>query len=122
MTYITCVHCSSDSKFIVSGATDDAIKIWNLETGELVRTLTDHTDGVNSICYSPDDKYIASSSHDGTIKIWDATTGNLLHTLVDEMSRLIHFPDNYKFNIIRGLCYYSSYDENIVQQITKYLK
>jgi WD40 repeat protein len=44
-----------------------------------------HSDGVNSLSYSPDGKFLASSSDDGTIKIWETKTWQL--TRVIKMSR-----------------------------------
>ena len=35
---------SPDGKTLASGSWDNTIKLWNVETGELVRTLTGHTD------------------------------------------------------------------------------
>ena len=49
--------------------------------GRLVHTLKGHSEGVNSVSYSPDGKYIVSGSGDSTIKVWDSRTGVLLYTL-----------------------------------------
>nr|WP_315792023.1 WD40 repeat domain-containing protein [Fischerella sp. JS2] len=35
-----------------------------------MQTLTGHTNGVNSIAFSPNSRIIASASDDKTIKIW----------------------------------------------------
>ena len=64
---------------IVSGSTDNTIKIWNLETGVLHRTLTGHDDWVRSVCISPDGRTLVSGSYDN--KIWNLETGVLRRTL-----------------------------------------
>jgi WD40 repeat protein len=46
------------------------IKLWAVETGQILHTLTGHTEEVSSIQFSPDGKTIASGSWDGTIKLW----------------------------------------------------
>ena len=46
------------------------MKIWNVEAGHEVKTLTGHTNNVNSIAFSSDSQYIASGSSDYTVKIW----------------------------------------------------
>jgi WD40 repeat protein len=73
---------STDGNLLVSGSRDRTIKMWDLETGKIIRTLKGHQDGVYAIALSPDDKIIASASADKTIKLWHQETGELLSTFV----------------------------------------
>ena len=50
-------------------------------TGELVRTLEGHTDGVYGVAVTPDGRYAISASNDKTLKVWDWATGELVRTL-----------------------------------------
>jgi len=79
--WVYSVAISSDSKYIVSGSSDDTIKIWNLNTGKLIKTLKGHIGSVNSVAITKDNKYIVSGSSDNTIKIWNLNTGKLIKTL-----------------------------------------
>jgi WD40 repeat protein len=45
-------------------ANDDTIKLWEVATGSEVRTLSGHTDWVNSVAFSPDGRLLASGSCD----------------------------------------------------------
>ena len=72
---------SPDGQTIVSGSGDRAIRIWNANTGENIRTLKGHTDWVNSVAYSPDSQTIVSGSNDRAIRIWNANTGENIRTL-----------------------------------------
>jgi WD40 repeat protein len=49
--------------------------------GNLLQTLTGHSNWVWSVAYSPDGQTLASGSLDNTIKLWNVNTGNLLQTL-----------------------------------------
>ena len=69
------IAISSDSKYIVSGSYDKTIKIWNLESGQEIKTLKGHSESVNSVAISSDNKYIVSGSADNSIKIWNIESG-----------------------------------------------
>lgn len=71
---------ASPGKTLVSGSRDRTIKLWNLETGELIRTLNGHTGAIYSIALSSDGQTIASGSEDKTVRLWHLETGELLST------------------------------------------
>jgi WD40 repeat protein/serine/threonine protein kinase len=86
----TALAISPDSKLIVtSGDGDRFIRIWSLETGQLVHQI--HSPGVVlSLAFSPDGKILASGSadeflndqppfyFDRSVRLWDVTTGELI--------------------------------------------
>ena len=74
------VSFSPNGKRIVSGSDDNTVKIWDAETGKLIRSLTGHSDSVRSVSFNPNGTRIVSGSFDNTIIIWDAKTGNQLMT------------------------------------------
>ena len=55
---------------------DTKAKVWNVDTGELVFTLTDHTEAISCAKFSPYGATIATGSLDGSVKIWNSQTGN----------------------------------------------
>jgi WD40 repeat protein len=66
------VAFSPDGRLLASGSSPDAtIKLWEVATGSLVRSLSGHTWAVNSVAFSPDGRLLASGSNDATIKLWD---------------------------------------------------
>ncbi len=75
------VNFSPDGKTLVSGSQDGTIKLWNVETGEEIRTLQGHDDYVRSVNFSPDGKTLVSGSGDNTIKLWNVETGEEIRTL-----------------------------------------
>jgi len=46
------------------------VRLWDVETGELLQSMSDHADDVSSVAYSEDGSFIASASEDTTVKIW----------------------------------------------------
>lgn len=72
---------SRDGKTLLTGGGDGIIRVWDLASGEVKRTLTGHTNAVYKAQFSPNEKLIASSSRDATARIWDFATGRELHRL-----------------------------------------
>ena len=65
---------SADGALVVSGSRDSTIKLWDLQTGGVVKTF--HSiHRVFSVSISPDAITIASGSRDSTVCLWDVRTG-----------------------------------------------
>ena len=67
---------SPDSKILVATGFVELIsnirmKLWDVETGEEIRTLSGHTELIESLAFSHDGKILASGSFDGTVLLWD---------------------------------------------------
>lgn len=89
---VTCLQIWDDTT-LATGSYDNTIKIWDLETGEEVRTLTGHTRGIRSL--QMDDHKLLSASLDGTVKFWNWRTGQCLRTLSSHSDGVIsvHFQE-----------------------------
>ncbi|XP_038666817.1 protein NEDD1 isoform X2 [Scyliorhinus canicula] len=70
----TCLSLNSTSKCIVSGGLDNTVNIWDIKSKRSHRTLTDHREEVNSVCFNWNDYYIASGSRSGDIIVHSITT------------------------------------------------
>ncbi len=76
---------SSDAKFLASASLDKTVRIWDVETGLLLHTLT-HTDYVVSLVFSPDDAILVSGLANGQIWTWDTRSGTHLQVLTGHTS------------------------------------
>ena len=74
---VTCLVVVND--YLASGSQDNTVKLWNLETKQLVATLGGHTDFVLSL--TEINGYLVSSSQDTTIKLWSIETREEVVTL-----------------------------------------
>lgn len=72
---------SPDGKHIAAGYNNNLIRIWNIQTGAMERSMSGHSGIVWSVAYSPDGSLLISGSADRTIKCWDPKTGQLIRTL-----------------------------------------
>lgn len=74
---VTCLQLLDN--VLATGSYDSTIKLWDIETGEVIRTLRGHRMGVRSLWF--DDSKLISGSLDQTVKIWNWHTGELLSSL-----------------------------------------
>ena len=65
----------SDGMSVVSGSWDNTVRLWDTQTGGVVKTFRGHTDRVSHVSVSPDRTMIASGSWDYTIRLWGLRTG-----------------------------------------------
>ncbi|KAI9785195.1 MAG: hypothetical protein M1839_000833 [Geoglossum umbratile] len=75
------VAFSHNSAWLASASNDRTIKIWDVSSGDCLRTLKGRSSYVNSVAFSRDSIWLASASGDQTVKIWDASNGHCLRTL-----------------------------------------
>ena len=59
-----------------------AIRLWDVATGEPLKTLTVNTDADSSLCWSPDGQTLAMGSLDSTIRLWDIASGEPFKMLI----------------------------------------
>ncbi len=71
------------SQRLVTSSLDGSVRVWNAETGELLRTLANHTGPVTGVCLGPERKparlrMVASFGDDRTVRIWQPEIGRLV--------------------------------------------
>jgi WD40 repeat protein len=61
---------SPDGKRLVTHS-NDKITIWDVETGQTLRTLRGHMERIDSLAITPDSRYLWSVDQAGTLKQWE---------------------------------------------------
>jgi WD40 repeat protein len=68
-------------QLLATAGEDRTIKLWNVNTGQCLKTLEEHTNWIFAVAFSPNGQTLASGSADSTVKLWDIDTGECLKTL-----------------------------------------
>ncbi|MDB9503668.1 hypothetical protein PN441_11355 [Spirulina major CS-329] len=90
---VTAVAIAPDGKRAVSASYDHTLKLWDLEQGTALATLTGHTltghtltghtlTGHSAVAITPNGKRAVSALWDKTLKLWDLEQGTALVTLI----------------------------------------
>lgn len=66
---------------IVSGSTENALRIWDPRTCNRIMKLKGHSENVKALVVSTDGTQVLSGSSDGTIKLWSIGQQRCIQTL-----------------------------------------
>ena len=70
----------NETLLLASASKDNTVRIWDVSSGSLLRTLDGHTGWVTTVAFmtatsSTEKKLIASASSDGTVRLWNVNSG-----------------------------------------------
>ncbi len=117
-SYVFSTAFSPNGKYAFSGSLDNVVTIWDLETGNAIRTL--HADsgrhpGVSALSLSPNGNYLLTGMKGGgDVKLWGLDTGKVIrslkgHSLTEAMEALAFSPDS-RYAITGGSYYIKQWD------------
>ncbi|MBI4781798.1 MAG: protein kinase [Oscillatoriophycideae cyanobacterium NC_groundwater_1537_Pr4_S-0.65um_50_18] len=107
---VTALSISPSGRTLASGSSDKTIRLWRLDSGELLHTFggrslwpnpwsnTGHQDRISALTFSRNGRILISGSSDGSIKLWDLANLSLISTLPGhgwEISAIALDPQGY---------------------------
>ena len=78
---------SPDDRRVLTGSRDNVGRIWDIEAGAIVATLSGHSGPVRSVAFSPDGRRAATASWDKTARVWRVY--RTTEELIDDAEQII---------------------------------
>ncbi|VDO32560.1 unnamed protein product [Haemonchus placei] len=101
LSMVYCVTFDRTGNYVLTGADDNLIKVWDVHQGLLRYTYRGHSAEVADVSVSYCNQMIASGSVDKSIRVWSLATGETLqvfhiHTAVVARVKFLPFVDHHK--------------------------
>ncbi len=69
----------NNQEVVASGSADTSVIIWDILSGNRIRTFNEATDAVYAVQISPDGTHVAAGSRDGKVRVWNIQDSTLTH-------------------------------------------
>ncbi|MFC1841500.1 hypothetical protein ACFLYA_00325 [Candidatus Dependentiae bacterium] len=110
---VNSVAFSPDGTHIASGEENNTVRLWNVNTGKLVKTFKGNyplasLEDITSVAFNPDGEYIASGiKRFGKVLLWNVNTGTLEKTfeMYENVSGTVAFSPDGKYIASGGWAY-----------------
>ncbi len=86
---------------LISSSWDKSIKIWNPNSGQLIKTLNGHNDYIMSVVVLSNNT-AASSTRSGQLFIWDINNGTILYNLNTSLYQILNLVCLQNGNLAAG--------------------
>ncbi|ERE82779.1 WD repeat-containing protein 69 [Cricetulus griseus] len=95
-----CLSFNPQSTVVATGSMDTTAKLWDIQNGEEVVTLTGHLAEIISLSFDTSGDRIITGSFDHTVVVWDASTGRKVHTLIGHCAEISSALFNWDCSLI----------------------
>jgi|GEM_PF-988332 len=86
---INVVAISPNGRQAVTGGQDNLVRLWDLPTGLLLRTLDAQAIRIYALAFSPDGQFILAAGADATLRLFAVKTGELVTTMEGHASDVL---------------------------------
>ncbi|KAE9548571.1 hypothetical protein FO519_008222 [Halicephalobus sp. NKZ332] len=124
ISHIYCLTFDRTGEYVITGADDNLIKVWDVRECLLRYTYRGHFGEVSDVAISYDNSLLASGSNDKTVRIWSLQNGATLNVYMRHRGPVISvsfpafFEDNVRYLISAShdcsVCFYR-YDANSLE-------
>jgi WD40 repeat protein/murein L,D-transpeptidase YafK len=93
---VNAVALSPNGQQAASGGADNFLRLWDAETGLLLRTFDAETNSINAVAFSPDGRQILTGTNEKRLQLWDIATGRAVKTMdghTGEVTSVAFSPD-----------------------------
>lgn len=92
---VTSITFSADGKLLASASDDRTARLWEVPTGQMLRSFQAGQEGLTVVALSPKSDYIAAAGMDHRVYVWDAASSQLQRLLTEShgADSLIFAPD-----------------------------
>ncbi|WP_225931224.1 WD40 repeat domain-containing protein [Leptolyngbya sp. 7M] len=80
-SWIRALQFSPDGQSLLSGGSDYTIKLWDISSGQVLKTWIGYSNWIWSVDVSRDGAKMISGGGDRTVRVWDLATGDCLQSL-----------------------------------------
>jgi len=94
------VSFSPDNKNLATGSNDKSVHIYDVKSGELLKSLPGHESTVLAVAYSPEGTALVSGSWDKSVKIWNTSSNAETKNIAehqDKINAISYSPDGRTF-------------------------
>ncbi len=86
-----CMAVNPVERELAVGYSDNVVRIFDLTTYELKRSIAAHGNSVFTVAYSPDFRYLLTAGRDAHLKVWDVEKNYILqHDIVAHLFAINH--------------------------------
>ncbi|KAL0547504.1 hypothetical protein IC582_017440 [Cucumis melo] len=84
---VNCLAYSPDSQLLATGADDNKVKVWTVQSGFCFVTFSEHANAVTALQFLANNHCLLSASLDGTVRAWDLFRYRNFRTFTSPTSR-----------------------------------